>query len=367
MSSASCPDLSVILPSQILNANLHLQSTLEELSLYDFQVESSLGGREIADAFNANPLLPGVILMEGGQLLGMISRQRFFEHMSRPFGLELFLKRPLKILYRFARCEFLMFPNSTTIVAAAHGAVHRSPDLLYEPIVVEITPQRYKLLDVHQLLLAQSQIHELATELLTKLYQHLEVANQELQRQATLDGLTQVANRRMFDRYLQQEWRRMIREGAPLSLILCDLDFFKPYNDTYGHQAGDRCLQRVAGNLREVVQRPADLVARYGGEEFAIVLPNTPADGALAVGEAIRTRVKNLEMTHAGSRSCGVVTLSVGVATVIPSSCDSPEKLIESADRALYRAKEQGRDRCCFDEFQSVKGSSTRPHTPPPL
>lgn len=346
MSSASPTENSFLLSSRVQSQPLHLESTLQELSLYDFQVESSLGGREIAEAFNANPLLPGVILIESGELLGMISRRRFFEHMSRPYGLELFLKRPIKTLYRFARTDSLIFSSSATIVAAAQGALHRSPDLLYEPIIVDMGLGRYRLLDVHQLLLAQSKIHELATELLQKLYRELEVANQQLERQASLDGLTQVANRRRFDSYLKQEWSRMMRENAPLSMILCDIDFFKLYNDSYGHLAGDRCLQQVAQRLREAVRRSADLVARYGGEEFAVILPHTPPAGALTVAEQIRKQVKGLNIAHRQSRVCSTVTLSVGVATMIPTCKHTPETLVGAADEALYRAKELGRDRC---------------------
>jgi diguanylate cyclase (GGDEF)-like protein/PAS domain S-box-containing protein len=178
-----------------------------------------------------------------------------------------------------------------------------------------------------------------------ELYQQLEVANQQLKHLATLDGLTQLANRRKFDDYLEQEWRRLAREGAPLSLILGDIDFFKRYNDTYGHQKGDECLQQVARALEKAVKRPADLVARYGGEEFAAILPNTPAMGAMQVAESIRANVRELAMNHADSEIGEYVTLSLGVASLIPSPDRSPVDLIAAADKALYRAKEGGRDR----------------------
>src|SRR4028119_2258104 len=131
-----------------------------------------------------------------------------------------------------------------------------------------------------------------------QLYQQLEIANRELQRLAALDGLTGVANRRRFDEYLDDEWQRMAREKLPLSLILGDIDFFKKYNDTYGHQAGDACLRRVADALRFCAKRSVDLVARYGGEEFAVILPNTSAAGAALVAEEIRLVVNTLEIAH---------------------------------------------------------------------
>jgi diguanylate cyclase (GGDEF)-like protein/PAS domain S-box-containing protein len=178
-----------------------------------------------------------------------------------------------------------------------------------------------------------------------ELYQQLEAANQQLQRLAALDGLTQVANRRRFDEYLEQEWRRLTRERQPLSLILCDVDFFKLYNDTYGHQAGDECLKQIAATLQRAAKRPADLVARYGGEEFAIILPNTSQTGALFVAESIRKAVKNLRLAHANSTVSPYVTLSLGVAGMVPSLEVTFAALVATADAALYEAKETGRDR----------------------
>lgn len=188
-----------------------------------------------------------------------------------------------------------------------------------------------------------------------QLYHELKEANRKLRRLATLDSLTQLANRRRFNAYLNQEWRRLTREragedifgntGSPLSLILCDVDFFKLYNDTYGHLAGDFCLQQIAQAIRAAVNRPGALVARYGGEEFAVILPNTRSEDAFYIAELIRKRVKALEVTHAKSPIAKYVTLSLGVCSTVPGNESSPQKLIDAADRALYRAKKQGRDR----------------------
>ena len=169
-------------------------------------------------------------------------------------------------------------------------------------------------------------------------------ANIELQKLAALDGLTGIANRRRFDEAMKYEWQRGCREQRPLSLIMCDVDCFKAYNDTYGHPAGDLCLKRTAAVLTEHLKRPADLVARYGGEEFAIVLPETSAEGALLVAAACRAHLENLAIEHSGCAG-GIVTLSLGVATLEPSPELSYEELISRADQALYAAKQGGRNR----------------------
>jgi diguanylate cyclase (GGDEF)-like protein len=172
----------------------------------------------------------------------------------------------------------------------------------------------------------------------------LQAANEELEEIAYLDGLTQIANRRQFDSRLQQEWRRLQRDGLPLSLIICDIDYFKQYNDTYGHSEGDVCLRQVGQTIAGCARRAADLAARYGGEEFVALLPNTPTDGAIQVAKVIQSQIKALQMPHAQSAVSDLVTLSFGIATIIPGDRNSPEELILRADRALYKAKQAGRD-----------------------
>lgn len=183
----------------------------------------------------------------------------------------------------------------------------------------------------------------------SELYQQLQIANQELQRLARLDGLTQVANRRHFDKYLKQEWLRLAREQNPLSLILCDVDYFKLYNDTYGHPAGDACLVEIAQAIRRAVKRPTDLVARYGGEEFVVLLPNTDSNGAIQVVQFIQKKVRQLNLPHIASPIGQYVTLSFGIATIFPSHNRSVQALINAADKALYEAKNNGRN--CYQSI----------------
>lgn len=181
----------------------------------------------------------------------------------------------------------------------------------------------------HQLLLAQAD---------------LQAKNATLARLARTDALTGLHNRRHFDERLAAETARAAREGRCVSLVMIDVDFFKRYNDAYGHAAGDDCLRKVAAALRTAVHRPADMAVRFGGEELAILLPGTGRDGALQVAEAARAAVAALFMPHQGN-SARIVTISAGVASVSPASVDEARALIEAADGALYRAKEAGRNR----------------------
>ena len=176
-------------------------------------------------------------------------------------------------------------------------------------------------------------------------HQDLLQANQELQKLALSDGLTRLANRRRFDEHLSDEWQRLARDQQPLSLILCDLDHFKRYNDTFGHPAGDRCLIRISRALLNGPQRPADLVARYGGEEFAVILPNTDTHGAWRIAQKIHENVRALEIDHAPDNEEQYVTVTMGVSTVLPGHNSTAQMLVQASDLALYHAKQQGRNR----------------------
>lgn len=164
------------------------------------------------------------------------------------------------------------------------------------------------------------------------------------------DGLTGISNRRSFDEALEKEWCRERRQAKPLSLILADIDCFKRYNDSYGHQAGDACLKAVADCLAASVHRAGDLVARYGGEEFVVLLPETPLEDARLVAEHIRQNVLALAITHGASEAAAVVTLSLGVAGLVPGQRQSSHELLGLADQALYTAKFSGRNRVCVAE-----------------
>jgi diguanylate cyclase (GGDEF)-like protein len=193
---------------------------------------------------------------------------------------------------------------------------------------------------------ALQRIAQMRDSLLT-LTRKLDEANRELTRLSAIDGLTGIANRRRFDETLTREWKRAARSGGELAVLAVDVDYFKQFNDAYGHQVGDECLKAVARALEARLQRPTDLVARYGGEEFFVVLPETGAEGAAHVGESLRQAVEDMAITHRHSAAAPWVTVSVGAAH--RTAMARPERgftaLIEAADRALYEAKRQGRNR----------------------
>jgi diguanylate cyclase (GGDEF)-like protein len=196
----------------------------------------------------------------------------------------------------------------------------------------------------------------LSNQLGISLYsKHLETAlmrdNLKLKQMASRDFLTGLANRGYFDEYLEQEWQRLMRLNLPLGIILADIDFYKNFNDTYGHTAGDRCLQQVAGAIQTCTRRSTDLVARYGGEEFIILLPNTSAIGVNYVAEEIRQAIERLHVPHRKSLIRPHVTISLGATGIVPSPKIEPRRVIHTADRALYTAKQKGRNQVCWLDF----------------
>jgi diguanylate cyclase (GGDEF)-like protein len=187
------------------------------------------------------------------------------------------------------------------------------------------------------------------TQELYEINELLRKANADLERISTVDGLTNISNRRYFDIVLQKAWRMGMRERQPLALIMIDIDNFKMFNDTYGHLAGDQCLKSVADVIKKVAKRSGDFVARFGGEEFVALLPNTTEDGASIVAEEIRVKIENLGIKQ--EKIATVVTVSLGVAVTIPDKNTHPDNLINAADQALYQAKKDGRNTIVRSSF----------------
>lgn len=218
----------------------------------------------------------------------------------------------------------------------AHGIAAGGDDYLIKPI--SETVLRAKVTAMRRIATMRSA--------LVQLTEKLDQANRELERLNAIDGLTGVANRRRFDETLRHEWLRAARGGHPLSLLFIDVDEFKPFNDGYGHVAGDECLRDLARLMAATLRRPPDLLARYGGEEFAVILPETGADGATSVARSLLEAVREAAIPHEFSSVSPVLSISIGVATAIPERADKEgyEVLLTIADEALYKAKNAGRD-----------------------
>jgi len=214
----------------------------------------------------------------------------------------------------------------------AAGIEAGGDDYLTKP--VDETILKAKLIAMQRIATMRHKLIEVTTD--------LEKANSVLQRQAEVDGLTGLANRRLLDKHLEMEIARCTRTNSPLSVIMADLDHFKAYNDQYGHISGDNCLKKVANTLSKSINRSNDLAARYGGEEFCVVLPDTDKEGVAHVAEQLRVAVEQLGISHV--KNGGTVSLSLGTSTTVSEKGCSAEKLLNSADQALYEAKQAGRN-----------------------
>lgn len=218
-------------------------------------------------------------------------------------------------------------------------------DYLFKPIEPIILQSKVKvfleLYNQKRLIEEKSKLLEIKIKELSELKE----ANFKLENLSTLDGLTGISNRRSFDNYIDMSLKSCIRSNKPLSLIMADIDFFKGYNDTYGHLQGDDCLIKVAKAIASSIKRPLDFVARYGGEEFALILPETDEEGAKVIAETVRKNIEELRIIHEHSAAAPHITLSLGISTIYPKSGNFIGELIDSADKALYKSKSSGRNR----------------------
>lgn len=331
---------------------LEPQSTVKELNISILNIEVSEPVKEISKAFKKNPRLPGIILLEQGRLVGLISKKNFFQYMSRPYSLEIAARRPIKALLHLIKVQKFIVPQTSSIIHTAARALRRTGDLINEPIIVKIENQKYGIIDAHELLIHQAKIHEYTCELLTQMYRNLEAANQKLSRAnqkleylSRVDDLTQIANRRAFKEYLEREWQRGQKHQMPLAVIICSVDFFTEYNNEYGALAGDSCLQNIATTIRDcLLVKQENLVARYDGANFAIAMPNNNALSAAMIAENIRLQIMKLAIKNKNSPISDRLTLSLGVVSLLPNPYNSPEFLNLAAQRALQVAKKQGRN-----------------------
>ncbi|ODG98813.1 diguanylate cyclase [Nostoc sp. KVJ20] len=338
-----------------------LNSPLKELATNESKLKQALD--------NKQSYLIASLLATGNQVnliaIAHLKYKPWSVLFAQPLAIAL---APVEKQIRDAMFLFAIIASVVTIVAFVIGQLLTKPIIYLTNIVFQFTAGN---LDIRAKIISQDEIGQLAASFnnmalqlqtsLETLEQRVqertaelviaketaEDANQKLEQLVNLDGLTQVANRRCFNARLQAEWKRLAREQQPLSLILFDVDKFKSYNDCYGHLEGDYCLIKIAQTVQQTVNRPGDLVARYGGEEFSVLLPNTDLAGAIKVTQNIQQAIYAQSIPHAQSDVKDIVTVSLGITSVIPICDIKPDTLIASADKALYNAKQKGRDRYC--------------------
>jgi diguanylate cyclase (GGDEF)-like protein len=241
--------------------------------------------------------------------------------------------------YDAGAVDYLLKPLEPTILKSKVG------------IFLEMYRQR-------QLLEEKTRELDLKIVELEELKRQLEESNRKLQHLSSVDGLTGLFNRRHFDDIFQMEWKSAARRQSPISLIIIDIDHFKAFNDTYGHIAGDTCLQKVAKALVSALHRPVDMVARYGGEEFTVVLPDTDLKGAEMLANRMKENILAMAIPHSSSPTGRFVTISAGVSTMVPRPGQPAANLLDAADKALYQAKEDGRN-CCRSNCEPPRGDQT--------
>jgi diguanylate cyclase (GGDEF)-like protein len=224
--------------------------------------------------------------------------------------------------------------HETNTKLQAEVSIRRRTELTLKTLVTLISQQRDDLEIILETLMVHGDILDIQWQ------QQISQANVL----ASSDGLTQIANRRRFDEYLAEQWQKMARSQAPISIILCDIDFFKQYNDTYGHPAGDECIKQVVRALNSTIHRTTDLLARYGGEEFAAILPQTNLSQALKVAQRMQEAIAQLKIPHSASAAGSYITISIGVASTVPFEPNLASLLLDEVDRRLYDAKRQGRN-----------------------
>lgn len=317
-------------------------SLMEDLKQEDCEVALVLSDYIMPD-LKGDELLGKIHQMSPNTLKIMLTGQANLEAVSNALK--------LSKLYRYISKPWNPEDLKLTVLDAVHSYLQDR----------KIDEQNYRLMQLNQELAQANQelktVVEQQSEIIAARTAELERANQELMRLSITDSLTDLANRRHFDAVLSQEWLSAIREKNSLAMILADVDFFKRYNDDYGHHAGDVCLQQVAQVIKASIHRPRDLVARYGGEEFVMILPNTDVEGAAQIAENIRQALDAEKIPHAGSLIHPYVTLSFGIAAMTPPPQESPLVLFNATDQALYQAKRQGRNQIVINTLDNALAS----------
>lgn len=324
---------------------MNFKYQVKQLELYNYQVDSSVKTIEVNDRFRKEPKLPGVVICENNKLLGFIPQKNFWRYMSRPYSLELAAKRPIKYLLDFIKIEPLIVFGESLITETVQKALIRDPDYLETPILVQIQPKVYGLLDIHQLLVAFAQIHELNSIQMKEMNQELAEANQKLELVLRLDPVTGLGNQGVLEEHLHDFWSKELAAKKWLSVIRCELDFFQEYKDNCGQLAANDCLRAVADALEKVLKGPLDLATQTKEGKFTLLLPEANLIEADACADRLIEAISELAIVNDCSPINYYLTLSLGIASLKPKANVSPKTLLTMAEQALNQAKATGRNR----------------------
>jgi diguanylate cyclase (GGDEF)-like protein len=316
--------------------NLRLLSII--LLQHDYEVRKALNGKMALKSVKSDP--PDLILLDIN--MPDLNGYEVCQHLKAND-----LTNQIPVIFLSALDQGIDKVRAFAVGAADYISKPFAIEEVLARIEYQLTIQRQRLELIEKNRILQEEIRKREKAELALIQ-----VNQKLQRLAVLDSLTQLANRRRFDEYLNHQWQQLFREKIAnkgktetiISLILCDVDYFKLYNDNYGHLEGDICLQQVALVIRNTIKRSGDLAARYGGEEFAAILPHTNTEGAIHIAKKMQLKLQQLKIPHGFSPVSNYVTLSIGIASQIPSQSTKSSQLIALADAALYRAKAKGRN-----------------------
>ncbi len=308
-------------------SSLVFQMKIGDLLISKCCVDYQLPVREVTKLFDQHPDWPGVILTNQDQFVGMLSRQRCFEAIGRPYGIEIFSRKSIFELFNAYGSPCLLMDATTSIQEGVKIALNRDRALIYEPVVIHSNNANFALLTMHTLLLAQSDL--------------LEILYSEVHQLSVIDPLTNLKNRRGFFEAAYQEFSVIQENHSNLSALMIDIDNFKNTNDMYGHFVGDQVIQAVADECQKSL-RQTDLIGRFGGEEFIVLLPNTSLETASSIAERLRQSIENMVVYTNGYQVS--VSISIGVSH-IKDAHGSLDKLLTQADQAMYGAKDAGRNR----------------------
>ncbi len=323
---------------------LNQKSTVENLDLYNYKIDTSSSINSLNKCFKAQPTLPGVLLFQEEKFLGVITQKSFWQYMSRPYSVELSTKRKINNVLDFFEINHPIITKNVSVIEAAESSLKREPHLIDRPFVVKIAPGEYRLLDIHQLLLGYSQIYRLTTQLLEESNQKLAETNQKLQKTLRMDRLTELGNEMSFAECFDREWQEAVKQESWLSLIRFDLDLFQQDRNSYSQLAINGCLRKIGSTILPLLNEQKDTAIHYGEGRFSIIMPNTNTIDATRVSDRVAEEIQKLQIINDRTQKTKNLSLNLGIASIKPRQKDNAEQLLMAAEECIEKAKIIGKN-----------------------